>query len=72
MDVFHFVVVKIALINTVETRYVGVSFMFESSPVKGSRHLNREPVGFGIVNGFGDGGSVPGDFLRDTTTNCKQ
>ena len=72
VDVFHFVVVEIALVDAVEAGHVGVSFVFECVPVEGGRDLNREPVRFGLMDGFSDGGSIPGDLLGDTTGKCEQ
>ena len=66
VDVFDFIIVEILLVDSVETPDVGVALVLEGRPVKGGSGFDREAIGFGFMDGFGNGSGVPGDFLWDT------
>lgn len=46
--------------------------MLECGPVEGSGLLDGETVGLGLVDGFLDGGGVPGDLLGNTSVGVGQ
>ena len=63
MQVLDLVVIQVALVDAVEALDVGVALVLEVVPVERSRLLNGEAVGFGVVDGFGEGGGVVCDLL---------
>ena len=67
MKPLNVVVPKIFGVYTIQTLDVSIALVFESLPVERSGLLNGEAICFGFVEGFCNCGSVPCDFLRDTT-----
>lgn len=63
VDVFDFVVVEVPFVDAVKLSYIVVSFAFECLEVEGGGFFDLKAIGCGFVEGFGDGGGVPGDFL---------
>lgn len=58
MEAFDLVVAEVALVNAIEALDVGVALVLESRPVEGGSLLDREAIGFGVVNGLGNSGSI--------------
>jgi hypothetical protein len=66
VEVFDLVVLQVLLVDSVQALDVGVTLVLEGGPVEGSGLLDGETVGLGLVDGFLDGGGVPGDLLGHT------
>jgi hypothetical protein len=58
---------QVLLVDSVQALDVGVTLVLEGGPVEGGSFLDGETVGLGLVDGFLDGGGVPGDLLGHTT-----
>lgn len=67
MDILDIVLFKVALVDAVQALDVGIALSLERGPVEWCGLFDRETVGFGLVDGLGDGGGVPGYFLWDTS-----
>ena len=67
VDVFHFVIAQVFLVDTVKAFDVDISLVLEQCPVKRGSCLNSEAVGSGIANGLGDGSGIPGYLLGDAS-----
>ena len=67
MKPFDVIASQILSIYVIETFDVSITLLFESFPVERSGLVDGEAVSFGLMKGFCDCGSVPGNFLRDAT-----
>jgi Na+/H+ antiporter NhaB len=63
------VVVKVPCVNAIQPFDISIAFTLKCFPVERGGLLDGEPVGSGIMDGFSDCSSVPGNLLRNTT-NC--
>jgi len=68
VDIFDLIVGEVALVDAVQTLDVGVTLGLERGPVKRSSLLDIEAVGFGVMDGLGDGGGIEGNLLGDAAT----
>ena len=65
VDVLDLVVVEVPLVDAVQPLDVGVALLLEGAPIEGRALINRKAIGGGFLDRLGDGGGVPGYFLRD-------
>lgn len=68
VEVLNLVVAEVALVDAVEALDVGVALGLEAGPVEGRSLLDGEAVGLGVVDGFGNGGSVEGDLFGNASS----
>lgn len=66
VDIFDLVFIEVLLVDVVQMSNVIVPLCLEDCHVKSFGMLDGEAVGSGIVDVFGNGGSVPSHLLRDT------
>jgi hypothetical protein len=67
VEVLDLVVVEIALVDAVKALDICITLGLECGPVEGGGLLDGEAVSFRVVDGLGEGRSVEGDLLRNTT-----
>lgn len=68
VEVFDFVVVEVTLVDAIEAFNVIVSLVLEGLEVERGGLFDVETVSGGLVEGFGDGGGVPGNLFGDAST----
>ena len=57
MKIFHFVVVKISLINTIQALDISISLILETFPVEAVlSSIDIKPILLGLAQGFSNGG----------------
>ena len=63
MEIFNFIIAQVLFVYAIQAFDVSIPLVFEGLPVKRGCGLDGEAVGSGLVNGLGDGSSVPSNFL---------
>ena len=61
------IVSEVLIINVIQTFDISVTLVLESFPIKRSCLFDGKAICFGLMKGFCNGGSVPGDLFGYTT-----
>lgn len=64
---FNVIISQVLSIYSIQTFDISIALVFESFPIERSGLLDGKTVCFGLMKGFCNGGSVPGDLLRYAT-----